>query len=135
MQNCLRCRHFITGPVFLGGLASITNEILLEANDQSEVCQNLQDRIDSVNDKINHFDRQEYISNLKQTEFDTDQRSALEFRVRKLESEYESSAKKMDMLLCDLQSSYKLIQLSQAVANSPEKSDSKDLALIKMPGV
>jgi hypothetical protein len=134
MQNCLRCRHFITGPVFLGGLASITNEILLEANDQSEVCQNLQDRIDSVNDKINHFDRQEYISNLKQTEFDTDQRSALEFRVRKLESEYESSAKKMDMLLCDLQSSYKLIQLSQAVANRPEQSDSKDIALIKMSG-
>ncbi|MCL7942964.1 VPA1269 family protein [Marinobacter sp. ATCH36] len=133
IQNCLRCRHFITGPVFLGGLLSITNEILLEANDQSDVCQQLQDKVSVINEKVTELDRQEYLANLKQQPFDTSQRSPLEFKLRKLESEYESAAKKMDMLLCDLQSSYKLIQLSQSVANGRLESDDANVALIKMP--
>ncbi|MGB0466641.1 MAG: gamma-mobile-trio integrase GmtZ [Pontibacterium sp.] len=132
-QNCLRCRHFITGPAFLGGLLSITNEILLEANDQSEVCRQLQEKVQVINEKVSELDRQEYLANLKQKPFDANQRSSLEFKLRKLESEYESAAKKMDMLLCDLQSAYKLIQLSQSVANGCITSDDSDLALIKMP--
>lgn len=39
----------------------------------------------------------------------------------------------MDMLLCDLQSAYKLIQLSQSVANGRLESDDSSVALIKMP--
>jgi hypothetical protein len=132
-QNCLRCRHFITGPVFLGGLLSITNEILLEANDQSEVCRHLQEKVEVINETLNELDRQEYIANLKQKSFDSSQRADFEFKIRKLESEYESAAKKMDMLLCDLQSAYKLIQLSQSVANDKLECDEKSLALIKMP--
>jgi hypothetical protein len=131
-QNCLRCRHFITGPVFLGGLLSITNEILLEANDQSEVCKQLQEKVTDINEKVNELDRQEYLANLKQKPFDSSQRSSFEFKLRKLESEYESAAKKMDMLLCDLQSTYKLIQLSQSVVNDYIASDDSNLALIKM---
>lgn len=132
-QNCLRCRHFITGPVFLGGLMSITNEILLEANDQSEMCRQLQDKVATINEEVSELDRQEYVANLKQESFDAGPRSSLEFKLRKLESEYESAAKKMDMLLCDLQSAYKHIQLSQSVANSQLESDDTTLALIKMP--
>ncbi len=132
-QNCLRCRHFITGPVFLGGLLSIANEILLEANEQSEICQRLQERVAVINDRINELDRQEYLANLKQKTFDSSQRTTLEFKLRKLESEYESAAKKMDMLLCDLQSAYKLVQLSQSVANGYIESGDSNIALIKMP--
>jgi len=132
-QNCLRCRHFITGPVFLGGLLSITNEILLEANDQSEMCRQLQDKVAAINEKVSELDRQEYVANLKQEHFDAGPRSSLEFKLRKLESEYESAAKKMDMLLCDLQSAYKHIQLSQSVANGQIDSTDTTLALIKMP--
>lgn len=131
-QNCLRCRHFITGPVFLGGLLSITNEILLEANEQSEVCSQLQNKVDLINEKVNNLDRQEYLSNLKQKPFDSNRRISLEFKLRKLESEYESAAKKMDMLLCDLQSAYKLIQLSQSIANGHTTSEDSNVALIKM---
>ncbi|MEW8474566.1 MAG: VPA1269 family protein [Candidatus Thiodiazotropha endolucinida] len=131
-QNCIRCRHFITGPVFLGGMLSITNEILLEANDQSEVCRQLQDKVTEINEKVNELDRMEYLANLKQICFDSSQRSSLEFKLRKLESEYESAAKKMDMLLCDLQASYKYIQLSQSIANDCITSDDSNLALIKM---
>lgn len=132
-QNCLRCRHFITGPVFLGGLLSITNEILLEANDQSAICQQLQDKISAIEEQVTELDRQEYIANLKQQTFDASQRTPLEFKLRKLESEYESAAKKMDMLLCDLQSAYKLIQLCQSVANGRIESADSSVTLIKMP--
>ena len=105
----------------------------MEANEQSEICQQLQDRLDAVNEKVNELDRQEYLANLKQKSFDSSQRPSLEFKLRKLESEYESAAKKMDMLLCDLQAAYKLVQLSQSVANGYIKSDDSSLALIKMP--
>lgn len=132
-QNCIRCRHFITGPVYLGGLLSITNEILLEANNQSEICRQLQEKIAVINHKLEDLDRQEYMATLKQKAFDSSHRSPLEFKVRKLESEYESAAKKMDMLLSDLQAVYKLIQLSQSVANGQIESNDTNLALIKMP--
>lgn len=131
-QNCFRCRHFITGPVFMGGLLSITNEILLEANDQSEVCQSLQNKIRPINDKVYELDKQEYIANHRQQPFDSSSRAPLEFKLRKLESEYESSAKKMDMMLCDLQSSYKFIQLSQSILNGQCRENDSSLALIKM---
>jgi len=133
-QNCLRCRHFITGPVFLGGLLSVTNEILLEANDQSDICQHLQKKQGIIKVQMDDLDRQEHRANLKQQRFDASQRPPLELKHRKLASEYESAAKKMDMMLCDLQSAYKLIQLSQFVANGETKSGDSDLVLVKMPG-
>ncbi len=133
IQNCLRCRHFITGLVFLGGILSVTNEIRLEANSQSQICQHTQVKVQAVNDNIDELDRQEYVANLKQKSFDASQRPSLKLKVRKLESEYENAAKKMDMLLCDLQSAYKLIQQCQFVTNSQIESDDTNLALIKKP--
>lgn len=131
VQNCLRCRHFLTGPAFIGGLISVTNEILLEANFQSEICENLQGQIAELNEKIAELDREEYLANLKQLDFDSCSRKPLEFKIRKLESEYESAAKKMDMLLCDLQSAYRLIQMSQKLANGTSNSSDDGLSLVK----
>ena len=134
-QNCLRCRHFITGPAFLGGLISLTNEVLLQANQQSEICGNLQEKINVIVDKIEGLDRQEYVANLKGQPFDGRERDSLSIDQRKLDSEYESAAKKMDMLMCDLQAAYKLNQLSQSVANGANGTADEDnsISLIKMP--
>lgn len=133
IQNCLRCRHFITGPAFMGGLLSITNEILLEANVQSEVCEKLQRKKDNIILELSELDRQEYSANIHNASFDEKKRIPFEFKLRKLESEYESSAKKMDMLLCDLQSSYKLIQLCQSITTTQPNASEPNLSLIKMP--
>lgn len=133
-QNCLRCRHFITGPVFMGGLLSITNEILLEANEQSEVCRDLQSKVAALSASLDELDRLEYIADLKGEAFDSGARKTIEFKIRKLDSEYESAAKKMDMLLCDLQSSYRLVQLSQSVVNGHDNDDDSGISLIRMPG-
>lgn len=133
MQNCLRCRHFITGPAFLGGLLSIANEILLQANEQAEVCFELQEKIDQIAETLETLERNEYIATLKRLSFDSSQREQLEIRQRKLESEYESAAKKMDMLLCDVNSAFQLIKLSQNVVNNPQLDEEKTFSLIKMP--
>ena len=131
MQNCIRCRHFITGPAFYGGLLSITNEVLLQANYQSSQCAELQSQIDIISSEINAIERQEYIAGVKRQAFDNSALPQLELKLRKLESEYEGSAKKMDVYLCDLQAAYKLIQMSQAVINEIASGDDSKLSLIK----
>ena len=131
MQNCVQCRHFITGPAFLGGLISLANEVLLQANIQSEQCADLQDQIDNVEEQINEYDKEEYIKSLKQEVFDDTERNKLEIKQRKLESEYESAAKKMDMFLCDLQAAFKLIKQAQAATTQELGDKTNNLTLIK----
>lgn len=60
MQNCIRCRHFITGPMFLGGLLSLWNEISLHLNFLSERYFGFESEIDDHRDKIRMMDELEY---------------------------------------------------------------------------
>ncbi|WP_246783091.1 gamma-mobile-trio integrase GmtZ [Wohlfahrtiimonas chitiniclastica] len=133
-QNCLRCRHFITGPAFLGGLLAITNEILLESNDQSVVCSKLQAKIDSINELLYELDQEEYAANIKHQEFTRkNERYERETELRNIESEYETAARKLDMLLCDIQSSYAHISRCQSIMNQKyDSSENKELNLVTM---
>lgn len=134
IQNCLRCRHFVTGPAFLGGLLSISNEILLQSNSQSELCHSLQAKADVCESKLNQLDKEEYLSNLKGTPLQSSNRYELEAKQRRIEGDYESAAKKLDMLLCDLQASYGLIQRSQEViriSNNSIEADDSSYSLIR----
>ena len=80
-------------------------------------------KIDQTTEAIEELERQEYVSNLKKLDFDATRRDQLEIRQRKLESEYESAAKKMDMLLCDLQAAYQLVKLSQSIVKAMSSLD------------
>ena len=134
IQNCIRCRHFITGPAFLGGLLAIANEILLQANTQSDACNQLQKKITLLNHEINKLEQEEYIANLKQQEFlGKTQRPKLETELRNFESEYELTAKKLDMLLCDIQATYGHITRCHNLINStPSDASTNELTLITM---
>lgn len=122
-QNCLRCRHFITGPAFLGGLLAITNEVLLESNIQSESCTKLQVDINEITEKLNRLDEEEYVANVMHQEFTkTQERLLNETALRNIEAEYETAAKKLDMLLCDIQCAYSLITRCQSLM-AAEKDD------------
>lgn len=128
-QNCLRCRHFVTGPAFLGGLIAIANEILLQSNEQSEACRNLQQKINKIQDKIQNLERQEYIANAKGVKFLHDEeRRRFEIDLRNTESQYETVAMKLDMYLCDLQACYAHIKRSQSLIAGD--GESSGLALI-----
>lgn len=119
IQNCIRCRHFITGPAFIGGLLAITNEILLQSNDQSEICSKLQNIINQLNHDIDNIEKEEYVANLKQQKFEgTLKRAKLETELRNFESEYETAAKKLDMLLCDIQAAYSHITKCHKLINN-----------------
>lgn len=132
IQNCIRCRHFITGPAFIGGLLAITNEILLQSNDQSETCSKLQNIINQLNHDIDNLEKEEYVANLKQQKFEgTLKRAKLETELRNFESEYETAAKKLDMLLCDIQAAYSHITKCHKLINSNELLENSDkLSLI-----
>ena len=132
IQNCIRCRHFITGPAFIGGLLAISNEILLQSNDQSEICSKLQNIIIQLNDDLDNLEKEEYIANLKQQKFEGSlQRAKLETELRNYESEYETAAKKLDMLLCDIQSAYSHITKCHQLINNNALSENSDkLSLI-----
>jgi hypothetical protein len=116
-QNCMRCRHFVTGPAYLGGLLSITNEILLQANIQTDKCNELQQKINTISTRLNELDREEYLANMRGEKISQNERHVFESRERTLESDYENAAMKLDVFLCDVQAAYKLINLCQSIIN------------------
>lgn len=127
IQNCIRCRHFITGPAFIGGLLAITNEILLQSNDQSDICSKLQNIITQFNQDIDKLEKDEYTANLTQQQFEgTFKRAKLETELRNFESEYETAAKKLDMLLCDIQAAYRHITKCHQLINKDTLSENGD---------
>lgn len=117
MQNCLRCRHFVTGPVFIGGLLYIANEISLQAAIQFDHIADINSKIAEVSQAIEELDDAEYAASKVGEKFDTRDRTSIEMKARKLQSELESAAKKADLFLCDIQSVSRLINQSQAVLN------------------
>lgn len=118
IQNCIRCRHFITGPAFIGGLLAITNEISLQSNDQSAICSKLQNIINQLIYEIDNLDKEQYVANLKQQKFEGAlKRAKLETELRNFESEYETAAKKLDMLLCDIQAAFRHITKCHKLIN------------------
>lgn len=117
MQNCPRCRHFVTGPVFIGGLLSLANEISLQANFQFEHIAELEAKSAEASVKIDLLDDEEYEAKKAGKEFNTADRTFLEMKVRKLQSDLESASKKADLFLCDIQAVSRLINQSQALLN------------------
>ncbi|PWW40557.1 integrase-like protein [Idiomarina loihiensis] len=131
-QNCLRCRHFITGPAFIAGLQALSNEVSFHANEQSNHYKKLQGELADQEAKQVELDRESYIASKTGKDFNRTEIYKVERRLRKLESEVERSAMKLDMYLTDLQSAYKLIKQSLAcVSEGDFEKDS--LKLIKQP--
>lgn len=117
MQNCVRCRHFVTGPVFIGGLLALANEISLQAAVQFDHIADLNDQIAEVIRAIDEQDDLEFDARTAKTHFDKGLRTHLEMRERKLQGEAETAAKKADLYLCDIQAVSRLINQCQAMLN------------------
>jgi len=135
-ENCVRCRHFITGPAFIGGLLAIFQEIILylEAK-QLHYDELIQDENELLK-LLDKEDEKEYICNKNNEKFDTTKRREILGNIRKTKSEYEVVAKKMDMLYCDLGAVSTLIHQCQALLNQSNLSidnDDSNLQLIVRP--
>ena len=127
-QNCLRCRHFITGPAFLGGLLSLSNEISLQANHQAAQYNKLQSKSDTLTNEVDILDEAEYDAIKSNHDFDSTKRNELQLHLRKVQSEVESAAKKLDMFLTDLQAAIRLIKQSHALINQILNQDESTIS-------
>lgn len=126
MQNCTRCRHFVTGPMFLGGLLSLWNEISLRLTFLSEQYLDFEKEISDCDVRTAALDDLDYDMEQMGTAFDSSSsRDRIELEKNKLESEKEQVAKKMDMFLCDMQSLTKQINDCKALI-SEQASDNDD---------
>lgn len=122
-QNCPHCRHFVSGPVFIGGLLSLANEISLQATFQFEHIADLEEKSAEATKRVDELDDEEYLALKAGEKFDMGERNAMEMKVRKLRSELESAAKKADLYLCDIQAVARLINQSQALINEQVAAD------------
>ncbi|WP_020405135.1 gamma-mobile-trio integrase GmtZ [Hahella ganghwensis] len=130
-QNCIACRHFITGPAFIGGLLSLGNEISLASHLQYEHYHGLELQLKELNQQINECDDAAYDAELRGETISLEARNHLELRKRKTLSEIEAAAKKLDSLLCDMNKSSKLLKQCQALVN--EEVEVSDSAEVKSP--
>lgn len=133
-QNCIRCRHFVTGPAFIGGLLALGNEISLEVNLQFTKYDELQASAEKLRSDIDKHDEHEYEMSKVGETFDG-RDMALEIRHRKLLSEAEGAAKKLDLLMCDMQACASLIkQIEQATLTTSKPKTHESLMLIVQEG-
>ncbi|WP_341303141.1 VPA1269 family protein [Pseudomonas sp. TMP25] len=116
-QNCVRCRHFVSGPVFIGGLLSLGNEISMQANSQFQCYSDLEEKIIEARKILETLDEEEYSALRGGESYNYEVRYNLESDLRKTKSESESAAKKLDVLMCDIQSVSRLIKQCQALIN------------------
>lgn len=117
-QNCVRCRHFITGPAFIGGLLSLCNQLFFASKSQAEIHSKIDKSIRETSELIKNEEDKEYDSLKENIPFDVSIKNNLNLKKRKLSSEQERCAKKLDMYLCDLNGGYNLLNRCMELANS-----------------
>lgn len=128
MQNCPRCRHLVSGPVFLGGLVSLWNELSLRLNLYADNHFELDEKLQDLHDKVQKFDHLEMEMEESGATFDDRERLRTEAEIRQIQNNMELVAKKMDMYLCDMQATTKLINDSKLVLNNDVTSSKSDEA-------
>lgn len=135
-QNCIRCRHFVSGPAFLGGLLSTANEISLATNFQSEHYAELEDSIAQTREAIDDLLVAEYQAEKCGETFDASALPGLNVALEKTKSEAERVAMKLAELLTDLQYVTRLIKHCHVILQSQASTDatSGDMQLILQPG-
>ncbi|WP_434939398.1 gamma-mobile-trio integrase GmtZ [Shewanella sp. HL-SH8] len=131
-QNCIQCRFFVTGPAFMMGLAAVFNELCLAINTQSRRYSRLEKELDDTVTKINILSHQIYQqkSQSTQTSILEGEKLKLQSERRKLNSEIEVKAKKMDLYMSDMNALHKHLVNCQSIINQDSSSEDKKLQLI-----
>ncbi|WLQ16821.1 VPA1269 family protein [Hahella aquimaris] len=112
-RNCPRCRFFITGPAWLGGLQALVNEIILEINSVRHEYHDLVEKQRKLeDDKYDAESEGKEFGNFSELNQTT---AALEERAHKL-----------DMFVTDFQHVYRLIQQCVELLNQGEKCESSN---------
>jgi hypothetical protein len=131
-QNCVKCRFFITGPAFMMGLAALFNEVSLAVNTQSHRYIALENQLNETITKIEVISHQVYLRDFKITDqkmLETEKQQLQSHR-RKLNSEIETRAKKMDLYMSDMNAINKHLHGCKKIINQQHNTDDSKLQLI-----
>ncbi|WP_257173417.1 VPA1269 family protein [Colwellia sp. M166] len=115
-SNCIQCRHFVTGPAFLGGLQMIANEISLE-------CKAGSIQVESLRNEIEIMEDEEYQAIKKGKPF------LKQYELSLAESHYEQEVTRFDALTCDLVSIIRLSMNSVQLLNRKINGDDENSSL------
>ncbi|MBF7143287.1 MULTISPECIES: VPA1269 family protein [Pseudomonas] len=108
-ENCVRCRHLVSGPVFLGGLLSLANEISLAATKAFEQLSEIGDTLKDLKEKIREQDDLQFDQLSAGLTFDPATRNHLEVESIRVEGLSEASSRKADIYLSDMNAINRLI--------------------------
>lgn len=124
-ENCVRCRHFVTGPVFLGGLLSLGNEISLAAtfqfdhiHDMEQKNAELEQRADECRNDQNDVENAGNVYN-------TVELDELEAQITGNEGQISTASRMADIYLSDMNAIKRQIEQCQAILN--EQIDDNNL--------
>ncbi|RTR38190.1 integrase [Shewanella canadensis] len=131
-QNCIQCRFFVTGPAFMMGLSALFNEVSLAVNTQSHRYAKLENQLNETVTQIEVLSNQIYQHKLQSEQLTKLEREKQQLQTlrRKLNSEIETRAKKMDLYMSDMNSTHKHLISCQKVINQEKQQDSSKLQLI-----
>lgn len=113
-KNCPRCRWFLTGPAFLGGLQSHWNTISLRMGDVGERIVRLEGQITALEDERYECEAND-LPFLPQGKLDT------------LRKTWQAEMEKNNKLAHDLNATLRLIARCRAIANAPLSGDGVQL--------
>ncbi|MGP9799435.1 gamma-mobile-trio integrase GmtZ [Rheinheimera sp. NSM] len=131
-QNCIQCRFFVTGPAFMTGLAALFNELCLAMNTQSQRYTLLEKELDNTVTKIDIISHQIYQQKSQSSQASNleSEKLKLQSARRKLNSEIEVKAKKMDLYMSDMQALHKYLLNCQSIINQDSSPEGAKLQLI-----
>uniref|UniRef100_Q0HPU0 Phage integrase family protein n=1 Tax=Shewanella sp. (strain MR-7) TaxID=60481 RepID=Q0HPU0_SHESR len=131
-QNCIQCRFFITGPGFMMGLVALFNEISLAVHTQSLRYSLLGNELNDTANKIDILSHKIYEHKLQNSQTSNLEIEKLKFQSerRKLNSEIEIKAKKMDLYMSDMNALHKHLFNCQSIINQGSASEESKLQLI-----
>lgn len=122
-ENCIRCRHFVTGPVFLGGLLSLANEISLSARMQFDHIESMGQKVTSIEERVRELGYQQHDAEALGLVFDETPIRELELERLAIKGQIETASQKANMYLSDMNSINRLANQCQAVVNKRIDSD------------
>ncbi|MEE4075190.1 VPA1269 family protein [Pseudomonas viridiflava] len=125
-DNCIRCRHFVTGPVFLGGLLSLANEISLSARMQFDHLNSMGQKITEIDDRLQELGDQQFDVESQGLVFDETPIRELELERLAIKGQIETASQKANMYLSDMNSINRLANQCQAVMNERIENDDND---------
>jgi hypothetical protein len=118
-SNCLQCRHFATGPAFLGGLQLLSNEISLE-------CKVSADNMEKLSGKVEVLLVEQYQAKKANQIF------THSYELSLATSHHEQEETRFDSLTCDLISAIRFFLNSVSLLNKKikDKKTTKDFKLL-----